>query len=104
MSDEVEISKYRIVYAPTLEKLEVEINLLVTEGYRFISQITEHHENFAVIMGLRSTPDLQMARDFVNVTKSVNDPKGSPLIAKMLQEGWVAVANYQKEVALMKVK
>jgi hypothetical protein len=97
-----EISKYRIVKASQIEELEDKMNILVEQGYRYIDNMPDEN-NFFVIMGLRSTPDLQLAKNFVNLDIATNDPKGTPLIEKMTEEGWKSIANYSRHVTLMKV-
>ena len=103
MSD-VEVSKYRVVSAPGSDELEAKMNALVEEGYRFISYLhpPEGYGWWSVVMGLRSTPDLKMARDFVNLDIPSGEP--NPLVAKMLNEGWVAIGSFSKHITLMKVK
>jgi hypothetical protein len=115
MSDEVEISKYRIVIGSTRD-LADKMNALVEEGYRFIENLgpvqvlsrintNDRETGFAVVMGLRSTPDYPSVKNIVNIDISQNDPKGTPLVEKMIGDGdWRMSTAYSKHVTLVKVK
>ena len=78
------------------------LNDAYERGYDLSKFIVEG-KNHIALMRLRTTPDLSRGRDFVNIDLDKNMEDGSPLIAKMLREGWTTIANYSKHVTLMKV-
>ena len=112
MSEEVEVSKYKIVVGTTTD-LEEKMDALVKEGYRYIDNLghvdvykkANTYNGFALLMGLRSTPDYPSVKNVVNIDISQNDPKGTPLVEKMIGDGdWRMSTAYSKHVTLVKVK
>ena len=102
---EQEVSKYRLVVGTTFD-LADKMNALVEEGYRFIENLGEvqvlgrdqYEHGFAVIMGLRSTPDLQTLGNFENADI------GSTYQRELESKGYVAIANYSKHMTWAKPK
>ena len=95
---EQEISKYRTVTACKLSELEEKMNVLVSEGYRYIGELNNPGGDFIIIMGLRSTPDLQLHEDFTNADI------GSIQQHELEKAGYTAIANYSKHMTWAKPK
>lgn len=69
------------------------INEQAELGYRIHTFDLDH-----TLLSLKSSPNIQDAEDFVNV------PIGEERMAYLLEEGWIAIANYSKHVTLMRKK
>ena len=86
------------------------MNALAEVGYALshfgydAARTDESNDVYHAVMSLRSSPDLQNAGDVVNVEKDTNMPDGTPMIRKMVADGWVVLSEYAKVVCLIKPK
>lgn len=94
---------YIVISETRLEKFQKAINEKSREGYKIQSYQLDEKNNkqlYTAVMYLSDSAQIQNMANFVNVEKSFNTEDGTPLIEKMLKEGWVAISEYSKYVTL----
>ena len=103
-----ELPKYLIFGADDIDKLNKFINHRSDEGYKL--QDIKPYQGiggtvFVVSMYLSSTPDIQNASNFVLIEFDKNTENGTPLLEKMLSEGWRPASEaFSKHIIIMKPK
>ena len=96
------IPKYRIVKASGADEFMEKVNTLVGLGYK-VHTFEPCPLEWVAYMSHSDTAFLGNAMDFVNVEFDKNREDGTPLLAKMIRDGWRSIAVYSKHVTLMKV-
>lgn len=95
--------KYRVVASNNPLDFEDGVDALVEVGYKMRGRPTMEADFYRVVMELSDSPDLADAVNMVRIELDTNKEDGTPLLEKMLREGWIVTSEYSKAVQLMKV-
>lgn len=93
--------RFRVVKTIRAEDFEEKVNALVDVGYKPRNVVMEP-DFYRALLSLDNS-DLSEAVDMVRIELDTNQ-ESTPLLAKMLSEGWAITSEYSKAVQLMKVK
>jgi len=91
---------YRVVHAVKPDDFEVKLNALADAGYKE-REVVMLPDFYRAVMRLNADPDLKGTVDMVRITLD-SDQESTPLLAKMLAEGWVISSEYSKAVQIRK--
>ena len=94
------LRKYRVVLSKSSDEFEDKLNALAEAGYGIRYVDTENYP-FAV-MELPDKPNITQATNFVKIELDENTKDGTPLLEKMLREGWIVISEYSKHVNIAK--
>jgi len=92
---------YRLVVSVRPDDFEAKLNALVDVGYK-VREVVMEPDFYRALMRLENA-DLSEAVDMVRIELDTNK-ESTPLLAKMLAEGWTITSEYSKAVQLMRVK
>jgi hypothetical protein len=106
MTEQNGLNEYFAFSASTLPDFNEVLNRKAKEGYRLQCYQVDNDGTYIRhygVMYLSQTQQLQEAVNIVNIDKDKNTVDGTPLVAKMISEGWRILENYSKHVALIKL-
>lgn len=102
------LPKYDTIIEVDFHKLGARINQLNQLGYKVHTCYAERHGDLLkhyALMSLSTSRSYEGATNFVAVEFERNAEDGTPLIERLLGEGWVPASDvFSKHIVLMKVK
>jgi len=103
MDEEEKLPKFRVVWSSASEEFESKVNALLEVGYKIRNIVVDPDlpNLYRAFMMLSGDAELSDAVDMARIELDTNK-EGTPLLAKMLREGWVVTSEYSKAVQLMK--